>query len=435
MKNKSLLFIGDIHGQYQKLTDLLDCICCNQDNPDWPAYQHLVFLGDLIDNGPGQNPLHLATLELVKSLCDQGSASCVMGNHEFNAIGWAMIHPETGDPLRPHNDNNTKQHQQFLNELKENSALHLKWINWFKRLPLFCDFGHVKAIHACWQLDLIEKLKPYLNEDNSLQEIYWPAAFDKTHELYQLCEVLLKGPELALPTEPEAYYFLDKTGTKRYHIRVKWWKDRGNHYRDIAQVQDDVLMNIPDIPLPADWKKTEPETIIVVGHYTLSGLPAPLSSKVICVDYNGAHAKGDLVAYCMWHDEDEPHQVSEQNFWSPTLPEFGREGISALSALIKSLPEQYPEIERDAENYDVLENGLRNILLQYWDPVHVNGDEEVEDEYDTYLPAILRLGIHGTWGEISAYLMGLTICDFSLAVDRERCDRIAMRINTFLKKI
>ena len=67
------------------------------------AYRHsqrsAIFVGDLIDRGPGQ----LRVLEIVKSMVDTGSAQIVMGNHEFNAICYDTEHPVgSGQFLRPH---------------------------------------------------------------------------------------------------------------------------------------------------------------------------------------------------------------------------------------------------------------------------------------------------------------------------------------------
>lgn len=49
---------------------------------------------------------------------------CLLGNHEFNAIGWWMRHPQTDMPLRRHSEDNRRQHQLFLAELGEGSELH-----------------------------------------------------------------------------------------------------------------------------------------------------------------------------------------------------------------------------------------------------------------------------------------------------------------------
>lgn len=49
-----------------------------------PVGRQLIFLGDLIDRGPQQ----LRVLEIARSMMDEGDARAVMGNHEFNAIGY-----------------------------------------------------------------------------------------------------------------------------------------------------------------------------------------------------------------------------------------------------------------------------------------------------------------------------------------------------------
>jgi hypothetical protein len=78
--------IGDIHGHDYRLRALLKELGYSERNGAWrhPS-RSVVFVGDLIDRGPGQLP----TLKLVRSMVDAGSARAVMGNHEFNAIAWA----------------------------------------------------------------------------------------------------------------------------------------------------------------------------------------------------------------------------------------------------------------------------------------------------------------------------------------------------------
>ncbi len=131
------IFIGDIHGQYGKLSALLGHLQ-SRENLDRSL---LIFVGDLIDNQPGSHIDHASVLEQVRRDVAAGRAVCLMGNHEFNAVGWLMRHPETAQPLRPHTPNNRRQHQAFLNDVTEDSAQHLRWVEWFKTLPLFVDFG------------------------------------------------------------------------------------------------------------------------------------------------------------------------------------------------------------------------------------------------------------------------------------------------------
>ena len=63
----------------------------------------MIFVGDFIDRGPDQREV----LRIVRSMCEAGAAKAVMGNHEFNAIGWATR--GDGDRfLREHSCKNTR---------------------------------------------------------------------------------------------------------------------------------------------------------------------------------------------------------------------------------------------------------------------------------------------------------------------------------------
>jgi hypothetical protein len=288
-----LYFIGDIHGQQEKLAQLLDCINFKQHQPAANVVRHqLVFIGDLIDNAPGFRGDHIALLNQVKTLIDQKHAHCILGNHEFNAIGWALK-KANGSFLRPHTDDNYQQHQAFLEAVGEDSLEHQHWINWFKKLPIFLDFSTVRAIHACWNNDVINAIQPYLNEDNSLKEAHWHNAFNKQHELCELCETLLKGPE---QTMPAGQFFVDKTGKKRTKKRIEWWHDY--HLQTNAKP-------------------------VLIGHYTLNGRPAKKSKTVVCVDYNAAKEDNPLVAYevCLsaesatnFGDECNFHYINKTNY-------------------------------------------------------------------------------------------------------------------------
>ncbi|WP_429096973.1 metallophosphoesterase [Aeromonas media] len=423
----NLFFIGDLHGQHIKLQALLEHINFIPSDPYFAedfAKTKLVFLGDLIDNGPDQGANQLATLKAVKQLCDDSHACCLMGNHEFNAIGWALRHPQTGHPLRAHSDNNLRQHQLFLDEVGENSNCHQQWIEWFKSLPLFCDFGHIRAIHACWHEEIIARLRPYLNDNNSLKAEHWFNAFDKQHELYQLCETLLKGPELALPS---GYSFTDKTGALRDHIRIKWWLDDATTYRQIAQVQPEMVKQIPDLPLPESLRSQQYEIPIVVGHYTLTGLPGLLSDKVICVDYNAAKAGNDLVMYRWWFDEDEPHQLGEDNFAYIGDQKFGREGLYAIMDMCRDMEVKYSS--HPLEEMDPIAiKAVQHCLMRYWDPAGVEGIEECEDEYNGYITGIVTLALHGSMGELSAYFISLSYAYFEQKLDAHCADRLAKRL-------
>jgi|GEM_PF-2816004 len=64
----SLLFVGDVHGRVDKLNELLEQECSieheivDEDDKSDFYTSRVVFVGDLIDNTPGHNADHIATL-------------------------------------------------------------------------------------------------------------------------------------------------------------------------------------------------------------------------------------------------------------------------------------------------------------------------------------------------------------------------------------
>ncbi len=79
-------FIGDVHGQLDALDQILPQ-CEGQ----------LVFMGDLIDRGPDSR----GVVRRVRELCEEGRASCILGNHEFALVSSLGL-PELGVPPKPH---------------------------------------------------------------------------------------------------------------------------------------------------------------------------------------------------------------------------------------------------------------------------------------------------------------------------------------------
>ncbi|MGC9401913.1 metallophosphoesterase [Vibrio genomosp. F10 str. 9ZC157] len=395
-----LLFIGDVHGQVNKLDELLSHYGWDDESAK------LVFVGDLIDNSLESDADHRSLLNKVKKWVDEKKAFCLLGNHEFNAIGWAL-QKDDGSYCRDRTKTgNIKQHQLFIKQVGEDSAEHEKWIEWFKTLPLFLNFGDMATIHACWHSESIQRLRPYLNVDNSLKEEHWSDAFNREHELYQLIEVLLKGPEVTLP---EGSSFLDKNGIERNQVRVAWWKNSysvGN-YQDLAVVSKAQRECIPAVALANDSMKYNqaPLVPVVIGHYTLepTQFPQTLSDKVVCVDFNAAKNGYPLVGLPTWSDFSENIQENTDFCFvgEPAPSNLVSRGImNMLNDKVNSLPKRIQNSE--------FETYVSKVLLEEWDPIGVHEpdyfDKDLSDEYSGYEESVTRFAQAGDIELTAAYL-------------------------------
>jgi protein phosphatase len=77
--------IGDVHGCYDELIELLEKLSYDTTEPSriaGPLGRKLVFVGDLVDRGPKS----AAVLTLVNTLVRQSKALCVAGNHDVKLL-------------------------------------------------------------------------------------------------------------------------------------------------------------------------------------------------------------------------------------------------------------------------------------------------------------------------------------------------------------
>jgi hypothetical protein len=287
--------IGDIHGHADRLEALLAELGYEHRGGAWrhPS-RKAVFVGDLIDRGPGQ----VRTLELVRDMIEAGTARATLGNHEFNAIAFATPDPRNdGLHLRHrHGDkgaNNRRQHAAFLAEIPADTEEHRRWIGWFLELPMWIEEPDFQVVHACWSPAHIEALRPHLRDGERLDLAVVEAASRKGSPLYEAVETVLKGQEIALPPGSS---FTDKDGHVRHEMRTKWWRPDIATYRD-AYVGPRAA-EIPDVPLQGLDRIPEPDRPTFIGHYWFppDSRIEPAARRVACVDYSVAN-NGPLVAY------------------------------------------------------------------------------------------------------------------------------------------
>ena len=87
--------VGDIHGHADALHRLLKKLEYEVvDGVFRHPERQMIFVGDFIDRGPQQREV----LRIARSMCEAGTARAVMGNHEFNAIGWVTQNKDGAVP-------------------------------------------------------------------------------------------------------------------------------------------------------------------------------------------------------------------------------------------------------------------------------------------------------------------------------------------------
>ncbi|WP_066160921.1 metallophosphoesterase [Hydrogenophaga pseudoflava] len=294
--------VGDIHGQADKLEALLETMGYQRKAG---AYRHpsrtAIFVGDFIDRGPRQ----VDSCRLVREMVDAGSAQAVMGNHEFNAVAWFMQDPEGESAehyLRPRHGEkgikNRHQHQAFLAEV-EGTPMHKELIDWFLTLPLWLELPELRVVHACWHDGLMSSLAPLLGPGRTLTPKLMVRASREDDQVFEAVEALTKGIEVPLP---DGHFFLDKDGNERRNVRIRWWEEGSDTYRDLAIMPEPERQLLPDLPLNAKAKpvydKSKP---VFYGHYWMQGDPVLQGSHFACVDYSAGKG-GPMVAY-RWKGE------------------------------------------------------------------------------------------------------------------------------------
>ena len=117
---KRTLFVGDVHGCYRELTELLE-------KTDFdPTDDRLIFLGDTINRGPHSGKV----LELLHSI----PCEVLMGNHELGLLKYVR---GKGPP--------NHDFEEVLHQMKDLRPFYLSWM---ESLPTFIETPSFLAVHA-----------------------------------------------------------------------------------------------------------------------------------------------------------------------------------------------------------------------------------------------------------------------------------------------
>ena len=245
----------------------------------------MIFLGDLIDAGElVKKPNDLGVLQQVSQLIYDGQASCILGNHELNAVLFHRRSSTSNHPLRSHKDTNSKQHKSFIESFGVESSDGLSWTAWMlETLPLWLEFDGLRIVHACWSekaIGIVKKRRP--SGHLQLEDLEEVAA--KTTEFARAVETITSGPEAKLPS---GYSFTDNGGNTREHVRLSWWNAENTTWAKAALSVPD-LSQLPNDELPAELMSeiySVDATPVLVGHYKMKGIPTLQSANATSLDY------------------------------------------------------------------------------------------------------------------------------------------------------
>lgn len=298
--HQPLIFIGDIHGQYQTLITLLEKLGFTETRYGWRHPRaRAIFLGDLIDRGPDSR----AVVETVRPMVEHGYAECLMGNHELNAIHYHTPDGQ-GGYLRTHSDRNHRQHKETLASFDSDITALNDAITWFKTLPVAIDHGQVRAVHATWSYRHLEPFTVRHNGFYFIDQTQVERAAQQGTDERAAVDILLKGAELRLPNDA---CFLDKSGEHwRYEARLNWWQQDHPRWEDAITVPGKPRgLDMQDRPVIPDefrdllYPSDAPP--VFFGHYWMHGHVRLQAHNAFCADYSAG--KGDRLAAYYWHGE------------------------------------------------------------------------------------------------------------------------------------
>ena len=266
--------IGDIHGYAEELKALLKLLGYEKRNG---AYQNpnrmALFIGDFIDRGPA----NLEVVSIVRAMVDAGTARAIMGNHEYNAIGYHTPHPDRdGEFLRKHSEKNAEQHQAFLDEQAASPGEAAEALKWFAALPIFIEVEGGQFAHAAWHQPTIDEVRPNLNADLSMPNSFLASSFNENNMEYRAVETILKGPEYRLPESLGTCR--DKDSIDRRDVRLAWWKSPSSGSPTIGLHEGawgvPKSANFPDHPIPIDefhgYDFGDQSNATFFGHYWMN---------------------------------------------------------------------------------------------------------------------------------------------------------------------
>ncbi|MCF7202952.1 metallophosphoesterase [Pseudomonas oligotrophica] len=299
---RSYDLIGDVHGCAHALARLLEGLGYQRQGGVWRhRRRQAIFLGDIIDRGP-----HIReALHLVREMVEQGQALCIMGNHEFSALGWYMPAPPGSGRqfVREHSPRYAMLLGETFRQFEHRQEEWRDFREWFYQLPLFLENERCRVVHACWDGEVIDQLRPRLTQGRIDPELLREAGLENGF-VGKAIDRLLRGTSMPLP---DGLTLTSEEGFVRSFFRTKFWEENPRTYADVV-FQPDPLPAEASRRLLSEQQKSRlflygpDEPLLFIGHYWMRGRPGALRHNLACLDYS-AVKNGKLVAYRLDREE------------------------------------------------------------------------------------------------------------------------------------
>lgn len=174
LQNKAsrVLVIGDVHGCYDPLYEVLRQADCTEKNGviTPPSGTYIEYAGDNLDRGSNV-PKTMCT---IRDQVRRGVASFTLGNHEINYLTISILLNTFGKIGRAemktfgltdsHLGGSQGSYAQLTKEMGKNTPELLEVISFFKRCRLSSQNTNVRVAHALWKKENVKLL-------NDLQDI------------------------------------------------------------------------------------------------------------------------------------------------------------------------------------------------------------------------------------------------------------------------
>jgi hypothetical protein len=323
IQNRGIIWFGDIHAHFKEWHDLARYYGFEYD-PVENVFSHpkgylMGIIGDFTDRGPDNKKVIDALRKMTAP--DRRSAIVLLGNHEINNVHMFTTNPLTRGYLRPWIRRNLRQNETFRTE-KDRDVNKLWWwetLEWMKTLPIYCDMGRVKAIHACYWPSAIEYLQDndfkFMTRDGCLTTEGWQARSDPASMAHRAISILTTGLDIPLPS---GHTIMDNQREPRRAERWAHWKENPLTYGELyvngfREPWADTL--IPEgfsLPATAQLIRSDIDTRlgadekVLFGHFGLrSEHPAPLSDQFTCLCFGIYRPTGKLAAISIIPDQED----------------------------------------------------------------------------------------------------------------------------------